>query len=348
MKNKYILIISLVVIAVVGYSAFFGKTAMFKGSFGPLSFQKDAPIVSSQIVAGTTDVRFRKFSLSANSAKDLLIKKIVIRQEGTNKDGIVNIGIYDDAILVGGIRQASFGADVKNPTIAVFDYSATPYRIQRGQTKIFTIKADTVYSATSGSTVKMVLDSVNDTPVSTSSELFQNIQMPPIPPTFVLYPTKLNFEWVETPATSLLAGSQIEVGRFKMGADAANANNPGAFVSVAGLNLTDFSTAALSNFTLNDITYNLNAAVVANSSSFNSTAAGGTMSTVIFQQGEQRTFKILADVRTNAGTQFAQFRFNAGTQFNTGSATWSVTNNAVTSSSTWTVLAGNAASALSY
>ncbi len=162
-----------------------------------------------------------------------------------------------------------------------------------------------------------------------------------------LYPTKLNFTWTAAASTTLLTGSQQEVGRFTLGADVANANNPGASVSVTALNLTELSTATLVNFTLNDVTQNANVATNANSSSFSSTAAGGTLSTLTFQQGETRTFKILADVATNAGSQIAQFRYNSGSQFAAGSATWSATGAATVNAITWTVLAGDAADALS-
>jgi len=67
----------------------------------------------------------------------------------------------------------------------------------------------------------------------------------------------------------------------------------------------------------------------------------------MFQQGETRTFKILADVGTNVGSQTAQFRFNAGAAGSPGSATWDVANAGVTSNSTWTVLAENAPDVLS-
>ncbi len=162
-----------------------------------------------------------------------------------------------------------------------------------------------------------------------------------------LYPTKLNFAWTATSSSSLSTGNQIEVARFTIGADAANANNPGASVAVTALNFTELSSATLTNFTLNDVTNNANVATNASLSSFGSAAINGTMSTQTFQQGETRTYKMLADVGTNAGSQTAQFRFNAGSATTAGTATWSVTNNAVTANSTWTVLASDSADSTS-
>lgn len=160
-----------------------------------------------------------------------------------------------------------------------------------------------------------------------------------------LYPTKLNFAWTTPAVSSLQSGtpsSQVEVARFTMGADAANANNPGASISVSALNFTELSTANLSNFAITDVTNNVSIASNASSSSFSSTTAGGTMTAQTLQQGETRTYKILADVSTNAGSQTAQFRFNAGSQFTAGTATWSVTGDTTVSSITWTAVAGDA------
>ena len=132
---------------------------------------------------------------------------------------------------------------------------------------------------------------------------------------------------------------------FTLGADAANANNPNASVEVTALNLTSLSTARLTRFRLNDFTNGSEVTGTngANSSSFGSTAAGGSLSTLSFAQGSTRTFQILADVGTNVATsQSATFRFNAGSQFTAGTATWNVLNPASVSS-TWTALAGDVA-----
>ncbi|MBI2483773.1 hypothetical protein HYV71_01140, partial [Candidatus Uhrbacteria bacterium] len=54
-----------------------------------------------------------------------------------------------------------------------------------------------------------------------------------------LYPTKLNFAWTAASGGSVLStGGQVEVGRFTMGADTANAANPDAQVTVTNLAFT--------------------------------------------------------------------------------------------------------------
>lgn len=49
--------------------------------------------------------------------------------------------------------------------------------------------------------------------------------------TKILYPTKLNFDWILSSTSTLPTGSQVEVGRFTLGADAADVNNSGSFVT---------------------------------------------------------------------------------------------------------------------
>ena len=157
-----------------------------------------------------------------------------------------------------------------------------------------------------------------------------------------LYPTKLNFAWVAPAGPTLSTGLQIEVARFTMGADAANVNNPGTSVSVSALNFTEISSAQLTSYLLNDVTNGVNItanSAYSNSSSFSSAAAGGAMSAQTFQQGETRTYKLLADVGTSAGSQTVSFRFNSGSNITAGTATWTVGSE----TSTWTVLAGDVA-----
>ncbi|MBI5413484.1 hypothetical protein HZA42_04020 [Candidatus Peregrinibacteria bacterium] len=78
----------------------------------------------------------------------------------------------------------------------------------------------------------------------------------------------------------------------------------------------------------------------ANRASFNNSTSGGIMSQIILQQGKTRTFKILADVATNADNKFIQLAFNAGSIYFPGSATWTVINGISTSTSPihWTDL----------
>lgn len=162
-----------------------------------------------------------------------------------------------------------------------------------------------------------------------------------------VYPTKLNFTWITPASATLPTGNRIELASFTMGADAANAFNPGATVAVTALNLAFVGTARLTNFELYDFTRSQAQASNANSSSFATGAAGGSLATQSFNGAETRTYKLYADVATSAGSQTSAFRFNAGNDTTAGTATWSVTNNAVTSNSTWTVLAGDTSDLLS-
>lgn len=304
-------------------------------------------IRSTQIVAGATNVTFAAFRFFARGDEDVRIQRIRVRNIGTNINGIASIGIYSDGVLINDDptttpNEGILGAD-GSPNAVLFDYSTRPYIIPRDSFKVFTIKANTVYNATSGQTVKFEIDLVDAVGVNSNTRIVPTLLNARENALHRLYPTKLNFAWIAPASTTLLTGRAVEVGRFTLGADVANANNPGASVAVTALNLTNLSTATLVNFTLNDVTQNVNVATAANSSSFSSTVAGGVLSTLTLQQGETRTFKILADAETTAGYQTAQFRFNAGTESLTtgsGSATWSVTNNGVTSNSVWTILAG--------
>lgn len=117
-----------------------------------------------------------------------------------------------------------------------------------------------------------------------------------------------NFVW-ELPANlTLLTGSQVEVARFHIYA-VRTIDGPKAYVTVPQLNFYNLSTATLTNFTLNDITQAANVATNSNSGNFYNMQNGGTMKPLTFLQGESRTFKILADVGTNAGNQTAQFKY---------------------------------------
>ncbi len=162
-----------------------------------------------------------------------------------------------------------------------------------------------------------------------------------------LYPTKLNFVWTAASGGAVLStGGQVEVGRFTMGADTANSANPDAAVSVTGLNFSMVSSATLTNATLHDFSNNAN---VTSATNITPDRAGGILNfsgvSIGFNHGESRTFRILADVGTSAGSQSTYFRFNAGSNVSSGTATWSVTATGQTAVTgiTWTALAGDGA-----
>lgn len=115
------------------------------------------------------------------------------------------------------------------------------------------------------------------------------------------------FVWVTLVDSTLLTGNQVEVARFHI--DAKPSSDPKAYVTVPQLNFYNLSTATLTNFTLRDITQNVNVATNSNSGNFHNAPNGGNMKPLVFQQGESRTFKILADVGTNAGNQTAQLKY---------------------------------------
>lgn len=156
-----------------------------------------------------------------------------------------------------------------------------------------------------------------------------------------LYPTKLNFAWTAAAGGSVLStGGQVEVGRFTMGADTANAANPDAAITVTNLAFTQIASARLTNATLHDYTLNTNL-----STNVTPDNAGGTLTfsglSTSFTHGESRTFRVLADVGSNAGSQSVQYRFNAGSDTSAGTATWNVsaTGQTTVTGVTWTVLA---------
>lgn len=162
-----------------------------------------------------------------------------------------------------------------------------------------------------------------------------------------IFPTNAKFSW--TPVTATTAGPQVIVAQFSLGANAANASNPNSTVAVTNLAFVKSGQATLTNYTLYDVTNSANVATNASGPVFGVGAVNGNMATLTFQQGEVRTYQIKADVGTNGTGQTAYFTFNSG-QFNSvagngttlSSATWSVTNNSVTTvPPLWTALAGN-------
>ncbi|MEK7212102.1 MAG: peptidoglycan-binding domain-containing protein, partial [Patescibacteria group bacterium] len=166
-----------------------------------------------------------------------------------------------------------------------------------------------------------------------------------------IFPANLKFAWGSTSTNT--SGAQVEVARFTVGANAANANNPNATVSLTSLAFTKSGVATLTNWTLRDDTNGVNVATNANGPTFSSATAGGAMAAQSFNQGETRTYIIKADIGTNGTNQNYYLTFQSG-QFNSqsgnsaavtsGSATWTTTNNAVTTTAPlWTVLAANVA-----
>jgi len=364
MKNSIKVIIAVVAVALIGGGVYYSNTGLQQGSLGKsrgsLNSQPGSLLVSrdtvtnikdSQIVAGTTNVTFAAFKLTAGNTADLRIKQITIRNIGSNTDGIVNIGLYDGSRLLDdnpattkvneGTIKTSLGMD-GDPKAVTFIYdSGSPVVIPKNSSKVITVKANTVYAATAGQTVQFKIEGIQvyNIPGATIRAIVSYAS--DTDALKVLYPTKLNFDWTVMPITSLPRSiSQAEVARFTMGADAANANDQGAYVSVSALNFKNLSTANLTNFTLQDLTMGgRNEATNANSSNFYSTEAGGSMLQLFFEQGVTRTFKILADVSANANDS-VQFRFSAGSPNTAGSAIWSVAGYSTVSGITWTTLDG--------
>lgn len=162
-----------------------------------------------------------------------------------------------------------------------------------------------------------------------------------------LYPTKMNFAWTAASGGAVLStGNQVEVGRFTMGADTANAANPDARISVTALNFTKIASATLTNVTLNDVTNNTDIATNVTAGTSNLNFPATVLTAQAFTHGESRTFRILADTGTSAGSQSVQFRFNSGSDTSAGTATWSVSvgqapSVTTVSGVTWTVLASD-------
>lgn len=320
----------------------------YEGEIGTLSVEnahETANIHQSQIVAGMTNVDFGAYRFSAGAEEAVRITQITVRNTGTNHDGLTAIRMSNNGATFGDSLGAEDG-DSAGVTIRYSENNSIP----AGGSVLLTVRANTVYSATSGQTAQFIIENIQAEGVSSGRSISVAASGLSAGPVKVLYPTKLNFAWVAQPSTVLTTGTQVEVGRFTIGADAANANNASASVSVSDLRFQYTGTASLTNFTLNSLTMNRNVASNANASNFNATAAGGTLGAtypVRLEQGFTETFRILADVSYNAGSQTVQFRFNSGSFTSTGTATWGVTNNSRTVGSAWTVLAGDAESVTS-
>ncbi len=351
MKNTSKWIISGVVVALVGAGIYFGNTKLQKGNLGffdagsKLSITKDviSDVKTSQVITGTTNVVFGAFKFQNDSNEEITIRKIRVRNLGTNTDGISNIGIYDgnkllnDNILTAqneGTIVASLGADgYGDPKATTFNYSSNPIVISKNTSRVFTIKAYTVYNATSGQTVQFSIESIEKFNGKNSRPTTIDVKVDETAVKY-LYPTKLNFAWVASPSKTIHKGKQIKVAEFKIGADAANVNNAGAYITLENLNLTNVSTAELSNFTLKDVTFNTNIIINSPTTNFDTAGAGWEVG---FQQGEQRTFQLFADVNKTANNQVVVFKFFGGNPAKTGSALWTAINMQSAVTVGWTV-----------
>lgn len=367
MRKSYKIVTGIATVVVVAALAL-GNSGLYKGSLGDLvngspavgtltvsrDTDTDTNVKTSQIVSGTSQVTFGAYKFQTGTGEDIRIKKITVKNIGSNMNGIANIGIYyfngiaGKSLLLNDAPATPANEGIMAPSLKnneyTFDYSTRPYTIPANSFLVLQVIADTVYQATSGQTVQFEITSVEAEGAVSNAPIVFTGSAKDNPKT--LYPTKLNFSWLHSPAGDILTtGKAVEVARFTLGADAADPFNPGATLSVTDLNFTLLATARLTRLMIYDVTNNIPVTPTNGSNSTNFMGAGTTefnnLYPLLFQQGEKRTFKIIADVGTNAGSQTAQFRFNSGTPFTPGTATWNVTNNGITSYSSWTELQGN-------
>ena len=122
-------------------------------------------IRDSQIVAGTTNVTFAAYKLTAGNT-DLRIKQITIRNMGSNVNGIVNIGLYDGSRLLdatkanSGTIKTALGMDGDPKSVTFIYGSDSSVVVPKNSSKVITVKANTVYSATAGQTVQFKIEGI--------------------------------------------------------------------------------------------------------------------------------------------------------------------------------------------
>lgn len=298
----------------------------------------DSP-VSNIIVGKNPDLALGRWSLRADGG-DIRVSSLCIdlgtSTTAVNLDrisGRLTLGRYGQGIHSIRTFQNDLFDGACNKTSDYINLD-TPFTVPQNTINDLSLNIDSYFAShTDNFSPKIKV------PASPSGEVYAN--------TFRIYPTKLNFGWEIPPSYPYLpTGNQVEVARFIMGAGMFLMYHPPtrnlgtSSISVNKINFDSHSTARMTNFTLHDITNNVNVATHADSADFENTAAGGNLSSIMLRNGEQRTFKILADVADVPST--AQWRFNPGGPNTSGSATWSIIESGTrTTTSEWTPLASN-------
>lgn len=309
MKNKVKLFSAGLAVLAIGVGILFSNGGSFKGSLQDAAAENNAsPRVQFNWIPETytilnqgRQVRIGKFTLGATPDPEHIwtsIRVSELRFGNISTAQLSNLTLNDitnNQNVATNASSASFNSTVEGGVMPALTF-------QQGETRTFQILADTTVNPNQFAQLNQV--SITYTPSVQRDAVTETIQSSSTRLNAGPYPTRVNFQWTPTAPSSLTTGNQAEIGRFTLGADAANDREYiGLTLSVSRISIIDRSTAHLTNLTLNDVTYNQNVATNANSTNFSSTFAGGSMPTLTFQQGEIRQFKILADVSTNVGRQ---------------------------------------------
>ncbi len=106
---------------------------------GKLAFTSSAPSANATVDPGTTGYEIWRIQVQ-NTAQDTEIRKLNFTIVGSvNVGDLKNFSLWDGATQIG-----STVADMSSDKTVWFDWSAAPYVITKGQTKILSLKADVV------------------------------------------------------------------------------------------------------------------------------------------------------------------------------------------------------------
>lgn len=265
-----------------------------------------------QVVAGSKEVFFSRYRLTSKNGKARIVA-IHIKNLGKSAY-FSSIRIFNGNEVFGGVEKEA--QSLNNNGEAVIDYKDSFQVINPGQSLELKIVANTIYNADAGTIGNLIIEEIeveidDENTRLEAEEVEQHVHH--------LYPTKLIFEWKEPKIKSLATGGQIEIARFTIAVAAADANNPTSSFQLESLDFQNFGSALFENFKLIDVTNNQD---VAN--------GGLTPSFIfyeskpVFEQGETRIFKILADVSTYEGSQTAQLGLRSGSPEVNGSVLWKI------------------------
>jgi len=121
---------------------------------GSLTVEKGATPTNPKV--GQVNVQISEFKISA-STEDANIQRISLYQAGTiSRSNLSNLKLYQ-----GGVELASV-ASINSKDLIVFDLSANPFKIEKGNSRIFVVKADIGSAAKPNDRIKTYIDTAAD------------------------------------------------------------------------------------------------------------------------------------------------------------------------------------------
>lgn len=113
--------------------------AQTSADLGKLAFTSVTPSAAGTVDPGTTGFEIWRFQV-ANTAQDMELRKLNFTIVGSvNVGDLTNFSLWDGATQIG-----STVAAMSSGKTVTFDFTASPYVVTKGQTKILSLKADVV------------------------------------------------------------------------------------------------------------------------------------------------------------------------------------------------------------